>query len=323
MISVIVPGYNVADTVEACLDSLLAQTAAREDYEVIFVDDGSTDGTPDIVRKYGDVRLLILPANRGAAAARNLGLQEARGEIILFTDADCVPAPNWIEAMLKPFRDPAVVGSKGVYRTKQKGLVPRFAQLEYESRYDLMQRKQYIDFIDTYSAGYRRAVLAQAGGFDARFRIDEDQELSFRLAREGHKMVFNPAAVVYHRHPATLRRYWKRKYQIGYWKAFVLRRHPQKAIEDSHTPQSLKAELAWAYLVLLAALASPLYPPLILAAALALALFLVTALPFTLKALRRDFAVGVIAPLMLFVRALALGLGLAVGFLNTWQKPAL
>ncbi len=320
MISVIVPGYNVAATIEACLGSLLNQTVPRESYEVIFVDDGSTDGTSNIVKRYQDVRLLMLSSNRGQATARNLGLQEAKGEFILFTDADCIPAPDWIEAMLKPFSNPEIVGSKGVYRTQQKGLVPRFAQIEYESRYDIMKQRLYIDFIDTYSAGYQRSVLEQIGGFDARFRVDEDQELSFRLARGGYKMVFNPKAVVYHQHPATLRRYLKRKYQIGYWKAFVLRRHPQKAIEDSHTPQSLKAELAWALLALLGAVFAPIYPPLLLASALALALFLVTALPFTRKALRRDFPVGLISPFMLFLRALALGLGLVVGLVSAWRQ---
>ena len=220
MISVIIPGYNVSRYVAECLDALLAQTITRDRYEIIYVDDASTDDSREVVACYGTIRLLALPENRGQATARNLGLEEARGEIILFTDADCVPAPDWIEVMLRPFEDPEIAGAKGVYRTQQRSLIARFAQVEYESRYDIMRRTRYIDFIDTYSAGYRAEVLRQHGGFDPSFRIDEDQELSFRLAEAGHKMVFNPEAIVYHRHPATLRRYLKRKYEIGYWKAF-------------------------------------------------------------------------------------------------------
>ena len=63
--------------------------------------------------------------------------------------------------------------------------MPRFVQLEYESRYQIMERLRYIDFVDTYSAGYRRDVLLRHGGFDERLRFVEDQELSFRLARSG------------------------------------------------------------------------------------------------------------------------------------------
>jgi len=313
MISVIVPGYNVQATVGACLEALLDQTIPRNEYEVIFVDDASSDGTTEIVRRYPDVRLLTLPENRGQANARNVGLEEARGDIILFTDADCVPARNWIEAMRKPFADPDIAGAKGIYRTEQRGLVARFAQLEYESRYGIMRRKRYIDFVDTYSAGYRREALAQHGGFDARFRIDEDQELSFRMAEAGLKMVFNPEAVVYHHHPSTLWRYLKRKYLIGYWKAFVLNRHPEKAVSDSHTPQLLKVQLALAFAALGGGIVSLLYRPLALPAVLALACFVATTMPFALRAAQRDRALGLASPFILFLRALALGLGLAVG----------
>ena len=118
MISVIVPGYNAEKTVNDCLEALLHQTTPAEDYEIIFVDDGSTDRTTEIVGRYLAVRLLRLPANRGAAAARNAGLQEARGDIILFTDADCAPETNWIEMMRRPFQDATIAGCKGIYRTR-------------------------------------------------------------------------------------------------------------------------------------------------------------------------------------------------------------
>ena len=312
MISVIVPGYNTQGTLGDCLEALLSQTTTQP-YEVIYVDDASTDGSVAVAQRYPEVLLIRLDENRGQAHARNVGMSRARGEIILFTDADCLPAPDWIEAMLRPFADPQIAGAKGVYGTRQTSLVARFAQLEYETRYEIMRRQRYIDFIDTYSAGYRREVLERHGGFDASFRIDEDQELSFRLAEAGHKMVFNPEALVYHQHPATLRRYLRRKAQIGYWKALVLRRHPDKAMRDSHTPQSLKAQLGLAALACLGLLLSPLHRRFLWAGLAALGGFGLTAARFVALAARRDPQLAWVALPILFLRALALGWGLARG----------
>ena len=312
-VSVVVPAYNAGRTIDACLKGLLTQSVPPEGYEVTVVDDGSSDETREIVGKYG-VRLIDQP-HQGPAAARNRGVAEARGEIVLFTDADCVPAENWIAEMVKPFDDPEVVGVKGVYLTEQSGIVPRFVQCEYEERYDRMARRRRIDFVDTYAAGYRREVFLHERGFDVRYpnASVEDQEFSFRLAERGYKMVFNPAAVVYHQHPETLAAYLKRKFNIGYWKVMVLQRHPQKAVRDSHTPQILKLQMGLAAaLIPLVALAflGGILPWLCLSA---LALFLISALPFAVKIFRKDPVVALLSPLLLFLRAVALGSGMAKG----------
>jgi glycosyltransferase involved in cell wall biosynthesis len=119
------------------------QTVGREKYEVIVVDDGSTDETKDIVAKY-PVRY-IHQQNRGPAAARNNGVNHAQGEIVLFTDADCEPEPTWIEEMIKPLNDNQVVGVKGAYKTRQKELVARLVQIEYEHKYERMKKFKNID----------------------------------------------------------------------------------------------------------------------------------------------------------------------------------
>ncbi|MGB3904575.1 MAG: glycosyltransferase [Anaerolineae bacterium] len=312
-VSVVVPAYNAGSTIDACLKGLLTQSVPREGYEVTVVDDGSADETGEIVGKYG-VRLIDQP-HQGPAAARNRGVAEARGEIVLFTDADCVPAENWIAEMVRPFDDAEVVGVKGVYLTQQSGIVPRFVQCEYEERYDRMARRRRIDFVDTYAAGYLRSVFVAEGGFDLRYpnASVEDQEFSFRLAERGYKMVFNPAAVVYHQHPETLAAYLKRKFNIGYWKVMVLQRHPQKAVGDSHTPQTLKLQMGLAAaLIPLVALAflGGILPWLCLSA---VALFLISVLPFAVKIFPKDPVVALLSPLLLFLRAVALGSGMAKG----------
>jgi cellulose synthase/poly-beta-1,6-N-acetylglucosamine synthase-like glycosyltransferase len=315
-VSVIVPAYNAAPTIDACLEGLLGQSVPGDRYEVIVVDDDSSDETTEIVGGY-EVRLIV-KSHQGPAAARNEGVAQARGEIVLFTDADCVPIEDWIAEMVGPFDDAEVVGVKGAYRTRQREIVPRFVQCEYEERYERMAQQRQIDFIDTYAAGYRRRVFLEEGGFDVRYpnASVEDQEFSFRLAERGHKMVFNPQAVVYHQHPQTLAAYFKRKFNIGYWKVMVLQRHPEKAIADSHTPQSLKIQMGLVFLLIpLVALIllGGFFPWLFL---LAVLLFLISILPFVVKTLRRDSLVGLLSPFLLFLRAVALGLGMVKGGWN-------
>ena len=310
-ISVVIPAYNSADTLPACLQALQAQTFPSDRYEIIVVDDGSTDDTAKVARDSG-VQVMSQP-NAGQAAARNRGARAARGDILLFTDADCMPAPDWIEQMMAAFADPDVAGAKGVYRTQQRELVARFVQVEYEDKCDRMRAQEMIDFVDTYSAGYRRDVFWSAGGFDESFRIDEDQELSFRLAKAGHQLVFLPDAQVSHVHVGTLGEYADRKFWIGYWKVRVMRAHPEKLIRDSHTPQVLKLQMGLAAVGAVLILGSIFTKWLWVAGLLTWTMLLASGLPFMIKLLRRDPPVVLVAPLMLFVRAWALGLGFAWG----------
>ena len=313
-VSVIVPAYQAEDTIDRCLAALAQQTVPRARYEVLVVDDGSSDGTPARAQAHAGVRLLR-QAHRGPAAARNLGVEQARGEIVLFTDADCEPLPDWIERMVAAL-DGGAVGAKGAYLTRQRALVARFVQCEYEDKYDRMAKEPQIDFVDTYAAGYRRDVFLAHGGFETAFPVAsvEDQEFSFRLAREGYRMVFVPEARVYHwGHARDIGSYWRKKYRIGYWKVMVHRRHPDKLWRDSHTPQVLKAQILLSGLAVLCLVAGLAWPALWWASGALAVLFLLTTVPFVRKAWRKDAQVGLVSPGLLLLRALALGTGFAVG----------
>lgn len=322
MISVVVPAYNAADTVEGCIQALLSQTMPHDCYEIIVVDDGSLDRTAEVVACYAEAGVrLVRQANQGAASARNTGASHAQGDLLLLTDSDCEPVPTWMEEFAGVFADPEVMGAKGTLLTRQRGLVPRFMQVEYEDRYDRYLGRERIDFIDTGSAAYRRDVFLENGGFDTAVRYVEDQELSFRLAEKGYKLVFAPQAQVYHRHDRDLLEYLERKFSTGVWKARVMQRHPDRIISDTHTPGVLKLQLLLIMAALGLAVAGLLLWRLsfagwqwVLGAGLAAGLlFLASGVPFLIKVLRRDPGVAVIAPLMLVVRALALGTGYAIG----------
>lgn len=321
MISIVIPAFNAQKTIGACLEALAHQTVPKEVYEIIVVDDGSTDRTAAIVRQYA-VKLLR-QSNQGPAAARNYGVQEAKGDLIFFIDADCVATANWIEEMSRPFQHAEVVGIKGVYRTRQRELAARFVQIEYEHKYERMGKRLYIDFIDTYSAGFRRDVFLRYDGFDTSFPTAsvEDQEFSFRLAKDGHKMVFQPRAVVYHTHQPTFKGYLRRKFFVAYWKVRVLIRHPRRLGTDSHTPQSLKSQLFWMYLFGGCLLAAMIFPRLLLGAGISFVLFLLSTLPFVAFAFQRDKAVALVTPAIFFLRALVFCSGLLTGTISLiWNK---
>ncbi len=314
LISIIVPAKDAAQNIEHCLRACQQQKIDTS-FEVILVDDGSTDETAEIGEKLG-VRV-IRQANAGPAAARNTGAQAATGEILAFTDADCIPSPEWLKHLIQPFANPEIVGAKGTYKTDQSQLVPRFVQQEYGFKYLRMARQERIDFIDTYSAAYRRAVFLENGGFDSAFAVPsvEDQELSFRLARKGYQLVFVPKAEVFHIHDVNFKEYGQRKFGIGYWKAFMLRWLPEKTFQDSHTPPTLRWQIlflaavlgcvgltflgAWAWWLVL----------------IFLLLFLASTGPFMRHLLPTDPGLWPIILPMVLLRAGALGFGLAYGLI--------
>lgn len=314
--SVVVPAYNAADVLPACLGALGRQTVSRDRYEIIVINDGSADDTEEVAARSGADAVVTVP-HRGPAAARNAGVEVARGQIILFTDADCEPASDWIEQMVVFFRDPTVMGAKGVYRTRQRARVARFVQLEYEDKYDRMRGSERIDFVDTYSAAYRRSVFEQSGGFDPGFprASGEDIEFSYRLSRQGLRLIFAPDAVVFHRHADTVWGYLRRKYYVGFWRVRMYRLHPGKAVADSHTPQTLKLQLGLVALFLGSLLLLALRPGFWAVSAALLVGFLVSTIPFVVKALRHDAPIALISPGLLLLRACALGLGFAIGIL--------
>jgi len=320
--SIVVPIFNSQHVIHRCLDALVNQTVPRQRYEILVVDDGSTEPIPQALETNPDITLIRIP-HGGPSAARNAGVAAAWGDIVAFTDSDCVPAPDWLEKITQPFGSKRVVGVKGVYCTQQKELIARFVQLEYQYKYDRMAKLPQVDFIDTYSAAYRRDIFLQNGGFDTSFTVPsvEDQEFSFRLAQKGYHLEFIPEAAVYHVHDRNLSDYWKRKFGIGYWKAYMLRWLPQKTFNDSHTSPSQRWQIGFLGLALIALALSLFMPDLLWLASVATGVFFLSGLRFLYFVLRRDLVAGLWTPLILVARAAALGAGLAVGFIMPPRRP--
>jgi GT2 family glycosyltransferase len=302
-VSVVVPSWNDNERLEQCLEALAEQTIRKELEIVVSLDGG--DPLPDRISGLAD--LVINGPHSGAAAARNRGWRGCSGTLILFTDSDCIPSSDWAERMLCSLEEGADA-VKGVYSSGGNQIIQRLAQVEFIERYVLLEKAVSIDLIDTYSAGFKRSVLEEAGGFDESFPVadSEDVDLSYRLAGMGKVLCFQPLAAVTHTHRNSWKSYFSLKVSRGVWRIKVLRSFPGKAIKDSYTPICLKIQMALSAL-LFPTLPSVFFSPIPISAWLLL--FLASCTPLARIALRYDPRVTPLIPLFALWRGMALVYG--------------
>jgi cellulose synthase/poly-beta-1,6-N-acetylglucosamine synthase-like glycosyltransferase len=200
---VIVPAYNAAHTLEACIRSLLALDYPSDRLEIIAVDNGSRDQTGAILARYRDRILVTHEARRGAAAARNAGLRRASNAVVAFTDADCVADRAWLRTLVRALDDPQVGIAGGAIRA----LLPVNGVAAFNE--EVHNHRMAIEvfkpaYAQTANWASPRALLEQLGGFDASFRRHEDVDLAFRIQQAGFRLAYVPDAIVHHRNKTTL-----------------------------------------------------------------------------------------------------------------------
>lgn len=203
-VSVVVPARNEELRIGRCVRALLAQDYPREQYEVIVVDDGSQDRTADVAAGFG-VAVLRQPPS-GGAAARNLGVAHARGEVVAFTDADCVPVRDWLRELVAPFQDPSVAASGGDVVGEPVSWIARYIEAAGYFRLERRWHAHPWPIFVTANVAYRKAVFEALGGFDPELRGASDLEMTWRVARDGRfRLVPRPQALVWHAHPTSVR----------------------------------------------------------------------------------------------------------------------
>jgi len=248
-VSIVIPVYNGAHIMDRLLDSIRELDYPQERYEVLVVDNNSTDNLEAILAAY-PVKLLHERDTQSSYAARNLGITKSRGEFIAFTDADCVVHPRWLCHLTAAFQDPSIAGVAGAI----KGLEPPeswieavFNQREHLSAIDrskvnknethaalkrsfkrparrlprLLSKLGLVTFYDdprlpalpvapTANVAYRRDVFEKVGFFDATYFGGGDAEFAIRLQQQSDmKLVGAPEALVYHRHRSSLGQLWR------------------------------------------------------------------------------------------------------------------
>lgn len=199
-VSVIIPVFNDAARLAGCLQSLEDQTYPKAQYEVIVVDNGSNDDVEPIVRKFGQARLYREPFP-SSYAARNKGIAHAKGEIVAFTDADCIPSPDWLEngvAALLANRGCGLVGGRVDVFYKDPGR-PGAVEL-YDATRGFRQKK-YVE-VDLYGATANmftfRMLFEKLGMFDGGLKSYGDVEWGRRVASNGYNLVYADETVVAH-----------------------------------------------------------------------------------------------------------------------------
>lgn len=216
LVSVIIPNWNGAALLPACLDSLRAQTYRR--LEIIVVDNASTDDSAALVReRYPEVRLIVLPENRGLTGGVNAGIRAAQGEIVALLNNDAEAEPAWVEALVQALEAHPEAGSAAskmlLYdrRDVLNSAGDTYGLDGIPGNRGVWERDvgQYDADIEVFgacggAAAYRRAMLEEIGLFDEElFMYCEDVDLAWRAQIAGYRCVFAPAARVYHRLSAT------------------------------------------------------------------------------------------------------------------------
>ena len=233
-VSVVVGIRNEEKFIEECIDSLLHLDYPQASYEVIIVDGMSTDKTRDIVQKY-PVRLL-LNERKNVAAARNLGVVNARGDLVAFTDGDCKVDPGWLKTLVSELinapEDVACVGGPNlIFDTDPVfGRVVGHAQETFLGSGGSAQsknstKKHYVSSLPNCNALYKKNTILEAGYFDERFVVGQDGDLNYRINKIGHKFLYIPEAKVLHHRRGTFKSFSVRMFKYGMWMAELFKKH--------------------------------------------------------------------------------------------------
>lgn len=221
-ISIVIPTFNRCAQLKECIESILNQD--YNNYEIIIIDDGSTDGTKEMLKDYSNRyqdKIILLKQNReGPAKARNESLTFAKGKIVLFIDDDARAAPNWIGHIIEDFKYPkiGIIGGETVEEKYSKSGVL------YHRKINTLD----FDFVPTKNAAFLKEALKKVNGFDGRFKYPafEDMDLCVRIRNMGYDIKINNKAVVYHNERHSLKGRLIKQYEYGYGTSTFLDLHP-------------------------------------------------------------------------------------------------
>ncbi|MEM7416502.1 MAG: glycosyltransferase [Gemmatimonadota bacterium] len=233
-VSVVVCAYNAEETIADCLSSL--QRLEYPDVEIVVVNDGSRDTTGEIARKYAGVRVIDVP-NGGLATARNIGLAEAAGEIVAYTDADVRVDPDWLTYLVQPFltSDVAGVGGPNVVPADDPWVAQCVARAPGAPTH-VMLDDRIAEHIPGCNMAFRKEALLDIDGFNPVYvRAGDDVDICWRLQARGMQIGFSASALVWHHHRSSVRAYWRQQVGYGEGESWLDAHHPEKFLGGQMT----------------------------------------------------------------------------------------
>jgi len=235
-ISVVVCTYNGKRTIRDCLDGL--KKLEYPNFEVVIVNDGSTDETGEVIKGYGF--RIITTENRGLSSARNTGMRAAKGEIVAYIDDDARPDPHWLTYLAATFLTSDHVGVGGPnLPPPNDGEIAECVANAPGGPVHVLLTDQEAEHIPGCNMAFRKAALEAINGFDHQFRIaGDDVDLCWRLQARGWTLGFNPAAMVWHHRRNSVKTYWKQQLNYGKAEAFLEKKWPEKYNAAGHVPWS-------------------------------------------------------------------------------------
>jgi len=227
MVSIVICAYNAERTMRACLESLTKLDYA--DYEVIIVDDGARDRTAAIAADFPQFQLIRQP-NRGLSVARNVGLNRARGELVAYTDSDCVVDPHWLTLMVRAMDERGFDACGGPnYAPHEEGRLEACCAASPGAPCQVLIGEEHAEHLAGCNMVFRKAVLAQIGGFDPQFTAaGDDVDICWRMSAAGFCIGFAPAAFVWHFRRNTVQAYYGQQRGYGRAEAMLYFKYPER-----------------------------------------------------------------------------------------------
>lgn len=217
-ITIVIPVFNGEETIDLCLASVTSLDYPDSSYGIILVDNGSTDATLEIAQKY-NITVLHEPDIKSSYAARNKGILAAKGELIAFTDADCIVTPGWLKHLVQHWDDPTI----GCFAGEIEAYQPETLVEKFSDRAGILRQAgtlscPYLPYTQTANSAYRKEVFDKVGLFVPEMTSGGDADISWRMQKQlGLKIKFIPEALIYHKHRNSIGGLYRqyRKYEQG------------------------------------------------------------------------------------------------------------
>lgn len=224
--SIVVCTYNREKIIEECLQSLLSQNIPKKEYEVIVVNDGSTDNVEEVVRRlmksHPNVKLISCSPRGGVSAARNLGWKEAHGDFVFYIDDDAVADKDWVMKLANEYKE-NVAGVGGYPRPYSENKFALYEQARTFVTYGLHGEK--LNGAGGLNMSFRKQILRKVGGFDPRLYAGEEADINRRVTSLGYALKVVSSITVRHRGPETLWSFFVRKFKLGKGGYLFLKKH--------------------------------------------------------------------------------------------------